>query len=135
MKYIKFFEELNNKDVPLVGGKNASIGEMFKELVPVGIKVPDGFAITSDAYWYLLESGGIKEQIKQLLEGIDYTEMDVLRNRCSEIRRLIFTTPLPSDLKDEIFEAYEILSARYSMAEADVAVRSSATAGAIFPYL
>lgn len=128
MKYIKFFEELNNKDVPLVGGKNASIGEMFKELVPVGIKVPDGFAITSDAYWYLLESGGIKEQIKQLLEGIDYTEMDVLRNRCSEIRRLIFTTPLPSDLKDEIFEAYEILSARYSMAEADVAVRSSATA-------
>ena len=58
MKYIKFFKELNNRDVPLVGGKNASIGEMFQELVPVGIKVPDGFAITSDAYWYLLKSGG-----------------------------------------------------------------------------
>ena len=63
MKYIKFFKELNNRDVPLVGGKNASIGEMFQELVPVGIKVPDGFAITSDAYWYLLKSGGIEDKI------------------------------------------------------------------------
>ena len=54
MKYIKFFKELNNKDVPIVGGKNASIGEMFQELVSEGIKVPNGFAITSEAYWYLL---------------------------------------------------------------------------------
>ncbi|RDU71668.1 pyruvate, water dikinase [Helicobacter aurati] len=128
MKYIKFFEELNNRDVPLVGGKNASIGEMFQELVPVGIKVPDGFAITSDAYWYLLESGNIKEQIKELLSNVDYTEMDVLRNRCSKIRELIFSTPLPQDLKDEIFQAYDKLSQRYNMLEADVAVRSSATA-------
>ena len=128
MKYIKFFKELNNRDVPLVGGKNASIGEMFQELVPVGIKVPDGFAITSDAYWYLLESGGIKEKIKELLQDIDYTEMDVLRNRCSKIRELIFSTPLPQDLKDEIFTAYDILSKEYGMVEADVAVRSSATA-------
>nr|WP_202392863.1 pyruvate, water dikinase [Helicobacter saguini] len=128
VKYIKFFEELNNKDVPLVGGKNASIGEMFKELVSVGIKVPDGFAITSDAYWYLLRSGGIEQKIKDLLKDVDYTEMDVLRNRCSEIRKLIFSTPLPSDLKEEIFLAYEKLSARYGMEEADVAVRSSATA-------
>ncbi|STQ86589.1 pyruvate, water dikinase [Helicobacter muridarum] len=128
MKYIKFFEELNNRDVPLVGGKNASIGEMFQELVPVGIKVPDGFAITSDAYWYLLESGNIKDQIRELLVNVDYTEMDVLRNRCSKIRELIFSTPLPQDLKDEIFQAYDKLSQRYGMTEADVAVRSSATA-------
>ncbi|PAF45944.1 pyruvate, water dikinase [Helicobacter sp. 11S02629-2] len=128
MKYIKFFKELNNKDVPLVGGKNASIGEMFQELISEGIKVPNGFAITSDAYWYLLESGGIKDKIYQLLKDVDYTEMDVLRNRSRQIRELIFSTPLPEDLKEEIFEAYDILSEEYGMKKADVAVRSSATA-------
>ncbi len=128
MKYIKFFKELNNKDVPLVGGKNASIGEMFQELVPVGIKVPNGFAITSEAYWYLLDSGGIKQKIMDLLEGVDVTEIDVLKTRSKKIRELIFGTPLPADLRDEIFSAYKILSEEYGMKEADVAVRSSATA-------
>lgn len=128
MKYIKFFKELNNKDVPLVGGKNASIGEMFQELVPVGIKVPNGFAITSDAYWYLLDSGGIRQKIVDLLAGVDVTEIDVLKTRSKQIRELIFGTPLPHDLRDEIFEAYKILSEEYGMTYADVAVRSSATA-------
>ncbi len=128
MKYIKFFKELNNKDVPLVGGKNASIGEMFQELVPVGIKVPNGFAITSEAYWYLLDSGGIRQKIFDLLDGVDVTEIDVLKTRSKQIRELIFGTPLPADLRDEIFEAYRILSDEYGMKFADVAVRSSATA-------
>ena len=128
MKYIKFFKELNNKDVPVVGGKNASIGEMFQELVPMGIKVPNGFAITSEAYWYLLDSGGIREKIKELLEGIDVTEIDVLNVRSKKIRDMIFGTPLPTDLREEILEAYRILSQEYNMEEADVAVRSSATA-------
>lgn len=128
MKYIKFFKELNNKDIPLVGGKNASIGEMFQELVPVGIKVPNGFAITSDAYWYLLDSGGIRQKIIDLLAGVDVTEIDVLKTRSKQIRELIFGTPLPTDLRDEIFEAYRILSEEYGMKYADVAVRSSATA-------
>lgn len=128
MKYIKFFKELNNRDVPLVGGKNASIGEMFQELVQVGIKVPNGFAITSEAYWYLLESGGIKQKIIDLLENVDVTEIDVLKTRSKKIRELIFGTPFPADLRDEIFQAYKILSDEYGMKEADVAVRSSATA-------
>lgn len=128
MKYIKFFKELNNKDVPLVGGKNASIGEMFQELVPVGIKVPNGFAITSEAYWYLLDSGGICQKIQDLLEGVDVTEIDVLKTRSKKIRELIFGTPFPEDLRNEIFQAYKILSEEYGMKEADVAVRSSATA-------
>ena len=128
MKYIKFFKELNNKDVPVVGGKNASIGEMFQELVPMGIKVPNGFAITSEAYWYLLDSGGIREKIKELLEGIDVTEIDVLNVRSKKIRDMIFGTPLPTALREEILEAYRILSQESNMAEADVAVRSSATA-------
>ena len=128
MKYIKFFNELNNKDVPVVGGKNASIGEMFQELLPVGIKVPNGFAITSDAYWYLLDSAGIRDRIVKLLEGVDVTEIDVLKTRSKEIRDLIFGTPFPQDLKEEILAAYKMLSDEYSMKEADVAVRSSATA-------
>ncbi len=128
MKYIKFFKELNNKDVPLVGGKNASIGEMFKELVPMGINVPNGFAITSDAYWKLLDDGGIREKIYTLLYGVDVTEIDVLKARCKEIRDMIFRTPLPNQLRDEIIEAYKILSKEYGMEQADVAVRSSATA-------
>lgn len=128
MRYIRFYKELNNKDVSLVGGKNASIGEMFQELVPSGIKVPNGFAITSEAYWYLLERGGIKEQIVSLLEGVDATELDVLKMRSKQIRELIFGTPFPADLRDEILQAYKILSDEYHMREADVAVRSSATA-------
>lgn len=128
MQYIKFFKELNNKDVPLVGGKNASIGEMFQELVPMGIHVPNGFAITSDAYWKLLEVGGIRQKIYDLLDGVDPTEIDVLKVRCKKIRDLIFQTPLPADLRAEIIEAYAILSKEYGMEQADVAVRSSATA-------
>lgn len=128
MKYIKFFKELNNKDVPIVGGKNASIGEMFQELVSEGIKVPNGFAITSDAYWYLLDSGGIRNTIEDLLRGVDVTEIDVLKTRSKKIRELIFGTPFPDDLREEIFEAYKILSEEYGMKETDVAVRSSATA-------
>ncbi|MFP4332320.1 MAG: pyruvate, water dikinase [Campylobacterales bacterium] len=128
MKYIKFFKELRNKDVPLVGGKNASIGEMFQELSKMGIKVPNGFAITSDAYWYLLEHGDIKDKIRLMLDNVDVTEIDVLRVRSKEIRDMIFGTPFPKDLREEILEAYAILSKEYSMDEADVAVRSSATA-------
>ena len=120
MKYIKFFKELNNRDVSIVGGKNASIGEMFQELVPMGIKVPNGFAITSEAYWYLLDSAGIREKIKELLDGIDVTEIDVLNVRSKKIRDMIFGTPLPNDLREEILEAYRILSAEYTMEEADV---------------
>lgn len=128
MKYIKFFKEINNRDVPLVGGKNASIGEMFQELAVAGIKVPNGFAITSEAYWYLLNNGGIKQQIIDLLSDVDVTEIDVLKTRSKRIRELIFGTPLPADLRDEIFYAYKLLSDEYAMQEADVAVRSSATA-------
>ena len=128
MKYIKFFKELNNKDVPIVGGKNASIGEMFQELVSEGIKVPNGFAITSEAYWYLLDSGGIRQKIIDLLDGVDVTEIDVLKTRSKKIRELIFGTPFPADLREEIFEAYKRLSEEYGMKDADVAVRSSATA-------
>ncbi|MEF3191041.1 MAG: pyruvate, water dikinase [Campylobacterales bacterium] len=128
MKYIKFFSDLRNTDVALVGGKNASLGEMYQQLVPMGVKVPNGFAITSEAYWHLIDSANLRPQIKELLQDVDTSDIDVLRTRASKIRDLIFGTPLPKELKDEIVEAYKKLSAEYNMEEADVAVRSSATA-------
>ena len=128
MKYIKFFKELNNEDVAIVGGKNASLGEMFQELALKGVKVPNGFAITTDAYWALLENDSLKESIKELLEDVDATDLDVLKVRTQKARDMIFATPLPKELTTEIIEAYKILSQEYGMSEADVAVRSSATA-------
>ncbi len=128
MKWIKFFGELRNSDVSLVGGKNASLGEMYQLLVPKGIRVPNGFAITSDAYWSLLDSENLREPIKDLLKDVDTTDIDVLRVRAQKIRDMIFGTPLPKELRDEIIEAYHTLSKEYGMEEADVAVRSSATA-------
>jgi pyruvate,water dikinase len=128
MKYIKFFKELNNKDVPIVGGKNASLGEMYQELVPKGVRVPNGFAVTAEAYWYLLDSANLRGEIKSLLENVDTTDLDVLKVKTKKVRDMIFETPIPEDLKNEIIEAYSILSKEYDMEEADVAVRSSATA-------
>ncbi|HRF58226.1 MAG TPA: PEP/pyruvate-binding domain-containing protein, partial [Campylobacterales bacterium] len=128
MKWIKFFGELRNSDVSLVGGKNASLGEMYQLLVPKGIKVPNGFAITSEAYWALLDSENLREPIKQLLADVDATDIDVVRARAQKIRDMIFGTPLPKELKQEIIDAYHALSKEYGMEEADVAVRSSATA-------
>ncbi len=128
MKWIKFFNELRNTDVALVGGKNASLGEMYQVLVPKGIRVPNGFAITSDAYWALLDSGNLRGTIKDLLADVDPSDLGVLQHRSAKIRELIFGTPLPKELKDEIVEAYAKLSAEYAMDAADVAVRSSATA-------
>ncbi len=128
MKWIKFFGELRNSDVSLVGGKNASLGEMYQLLVPKGIRVPNGFAITSEAYWSLLDSANLREPIKELLKDVDTTDIDVLRVRAQKIRDMIFGTPLPKELRDEIVEAYHTLSKEYGMEEADVAVRSSATA-------
>ncbi|MEY4503804.1 MAG: hypothetical protein RL154_96 [Pseudomonadota bacterium] len=128
MKFIKFFSELRNTDVGLVGGKNASLGEMYQHLVPVGIKVPNGFAITAEAYWTLLDSNNLRQPIRDLLTDLDTTDIDLLRVRASQIREMIFGTPIPKELKEEILEAYHQLSGEYSMQEADVAVRSSATA-------
>lgn len=128
MKYIKFFNEIRNSDVALVGGKNASLGEMYQELTPLGINVPNGFAITAEAYFYLLQAGGIQNQIETLLQTIDTVDLGVLHDKTQKIRDLIFSTPLPSDLKEEIITAYTQLGKEYGNETLDVAVRSSATA-------
>ncbi len=128
MQFIKFFHEIRNTDVAIVGGKNASLGEMYQKLTPLGIHIPNGFAITAQAYFYLLEKGGIKEKIKEILSDVDCIDIGVLQSRAKAVRELIFATPLPKELLSEILAAYKHLSQEYHSNAVDVAVRSSATA-------
>ncbi len=134
MKYIAWFKDLGIKDVPLVGGKNASLGEMIRELAPKGVKIPDGFAVTAEAYRYFLENssipgkkGNLREFIKQNLTGLNIKDLRDLARRGKLIRETIKKSELPADLKKEIAEAYRQMEKDYGK-NADMAVRSSATA-------
>ncbi|MFH0955917.1 MAG: phosphoenolpyruvate synthase, partial [Candidatus Falkowbacteria bacterium] len=127
-KFIKFFKETNIKDVPEVGGKNASLGEMYKNLASQGIKVPNGFATTASAYNYLLKQTHLKEDIKKVLDGLNTHDVTDLARRGAAIRKLIIATAFPKDLSQDIAEAYKKLSQFYKTKNLHVAVRSSATA-------
>ncbi|MFA5770996.1 MAG: PEP/pyruvate-binding domain-containing protein, partial [Patescibacteria group bacterium] len=127
-KYVKFFEETSIKDVPEVGGKNASLGEMYCTLAKKGLRVPNGFATTANAYRYFFESADLKTKIKKILKGLDTHDIKDLMKRGEEIRKLIISVPFPKDFADEIISAYKTLSAQYKSKGTDVAVRSSATA-------
>jgi len=126
-RFIRWFREIGMADVPLVGGKNASLGEMYRELTPCGIKIPNGFAVTAAGYWHVLQVGGLAETIRQILSGLDTRDLANLAERGRRVREAILTTPLPYDLQQEIIQAYTALCAEYGP-ETDVAVRSSATA-------
>ncbi|MDR3405849.1 MAG: phosphoenolpyruvate synthase [Chthoniobacter sp.] len=124
---IKWFADIGIEDVPLVGGKNASLGELCRALVEKGVKVPNGYAITAEAYRYFLRETGVDRQIEQILTGLDTRDLENLRSRALQVRTAILAASLPGDLEDAITEAYEKL--RGGDVEApDVAVRSSATA-------
>jgi pyruvate,water dikinase len=125
--YIRWFEEIGIDDVALVGGKNASLGELYRELAPKGINVPNGFAISADAYWGLLRRNELDQRIKEILAGLDTQNSDNLRQRGNAIRRELTSAALPDDLQREILAAYRELGAGASE-PVDVAVRSSATA-------
>ena len=104
--YIRWFEEIKIEDVPVVGGKNASLGEMYRELTPQGVKLPNGFAVTAEAYWYLVKSGNILPKMKRILDGIDKNDLEDFAKRGHAVRELIYTTPLPEDLAEGIVAAY-----------------------------
>jgi pyruvate,water dikinase len=126
-KLVLWFDELELADIPQVGGKNASLGEMRRELIPKGVSIPDGYAVTADAYRYLLKSSGIAEQMKQILSDLDTHDMENLKSRGRQIRSLIYNSPFPKDLEEAIIAAYGKLCEEYGP-DTDVAVRSSATA-------
>ena len=128
MQWIRWFDELTIADVPKVGGKNASLGEMIRELGPKGIRIPDGFAVTADAYRAFLRYNELEGRIQEILEGLDTHDVNDLLRRTAQIRRLILLGEFPPDMHDEIMTCYATLSKRYQMRTADVAVRSSATA-------
>ena len=113
--------------MPLVGGKNASLGEMISALKGSGIRIPDGFATTSAAYWRFLEANNLKEKIETRLMEMEKGKK-TLDATGREIRRLFLRSEFPADVAQDIRAAYTELSKRYHKAEADVAVRSSATA-------
>jgi pyruvate, water dikinase len=127
-KFIKFFDELTIKDVPSVGGKNASLGEMYQKLAKDSIKVPFGFATTSEAYNYFLDNTGTKENIKKILADLNTKDVHNLEERGKKVRDIIVKAKFPKDFEKEIGIAYKKLSKIYKQDNVDVAVRSSATA-------
>jgi pyruvate,water dikinase len=125
--YIRWFRDIGAGDVPLVGGKNASLGELCRELTSAGVRVPDGFAITAEAYRAVVESGGLHERIASLLRGVDGRDVGALAAAGAVIRSLIEGAPWPAALEQAVRDAYAALAGETPGGVA-VAVRSSATA-------
>lgn len=124
---IRWFEDTTIEDVPLVGGKNASLGEMYRELAPRGVKVPNGFSVTANAYREFLQSSELDERIRSIMKGLDANDVANLRDRGQRVRQAILGAPLPDHLQSSILSAYDRLTAGANE-PLDVAVRSSATA-------
>ncbi len=125
--YIRWFSEIGIDDVPTVGGKNASLGEMYRELSTQGVKVPNGFVLTADAYRYFLSEAELDTWIIKELSDLDPRDLPELRECSARIRHAIVEASLPRDLEEQIVAAYQKLSGDLHT-HADVAVRSSATA-------
>ena len=121
-------KEVGLADLQLVGGKCASLGEMLRNLSSRNIDIPDGFVITTDAYWRFLEQSHLGPFINHELKHIDYDNIESLRRAGLKIRQAISNIRFPQELSHVIIAAYEKLSQAYGQAATDVAVRSSATA-------
>ena len=127
---ILWFEEVGIADIPLVGGKNASLGEMIRQLKPKGVNVPNGFATSAYAFRHFIEKAGLEAKLRELFADLDVEDMTNLRDRGREARALVLSTPFPNDLQMAIAMSYQKLCDCETSCgkEADVAVRSSATA-------
>ena len=124
---VLWFDQVGIADISLVGGKNASLGEMIQQLTPKGVNVPNGFATTAYAYRYFIKAAGLEEKLRALFADLDVEDLQNLRKRGKQARSLILETPFPPELEEAITEAYQKLCDRYGE-DTDVAVRSSATA-------
>jgi len=126
-KYIRFFDEIGIDDIPIVGGKNASLGEMYQKLAPQGVKVPNGFAITAEAYRYLLDDSNSWELLRNTLDGLKLHDVESLACCGKQAREIVYSAGLPTDLEHEINGAYLLLQQQYGT-DFSLALRSSATA-------
>lgn len=124
---VLWFDQLGIEDVPLVGGKNASLGEMYQLLTPKGVKIPNGFALTAFAYRDFLESNDLMHKLKDIMSDLNTHDMQNLAERGHKVRDLIMAAEFPDNLKAAINEGYKNMCLQYGD-NADVAVRSSATA-------
>ncbi|NEP82324.1 MAG: phosphoenolpyruvate synthase [Okeania sp. SIO3B3] len=124
---ILWFDEVSINDIPLVGGKNASLGEMMQQLTPKNINIPNGFATTAYAYRYFIKSAGLEAKLRQLFADLDVEDIKNLQQRGKKARALIMNTPFSTELEKAIALSYETLCYLYGQ-DTDVAVRSSATA-------
>mgnify|MGYP000619074939 CR=1 FL=1 len=127
-KFILWFSEISKEDVALVGGKNASLGEMFSRVSKKGVRIPNGFAITSAAYWHYLRFNGIDKKLKEIFKRLNPKSIKSLKETGKTARALILKGRFPPDLQNEILESYHRLSKEYGEKDIHVAVRSSATA-------
>jgi pyruvate,water dikinase len=126
-EFILWFDDIAIDDVPLVGGKNASLGEMYQHLTAKGVNIPHGFAITAYAYRYLIETTGVDKKVAEILADLDTHNLRNLQERGKKVREVIRKAKFPEDLKLAIVEAYVKMESEYGK-NVDVAVRSSATA-------
>ena len=125
--WIVWLDRIKLTDFSLVGGKNASLGEMMQSLNHLGVKVPPGFAITTFAYRQFLAAANLKAELSQILTGWEPDDVEELKRRSSLAQALILQTPFPVELEDAIKQVYSQLCQQYGY-QVDVAVRSSATA-------
>jgi pyruvate,water dikinase len=125
--YVRWFRDLSLVDLPLVGGKTASLGEMFRELRPVGVRVPDGFAVTAQAYREALDAAGVWPELHRLLDGLDKRDTAALARAGARARELVYAAPMPAAVDQQVRQAWRELVAQCGP-EVSVAVRSSATA-------
>lgn len=124
---ILWFDELGIEDIPLVGGKNASLGEMYVSLTKLGVRIPYGFAVTAHAYRSFVDESGVKDKIREILSDLDTGDLMNLQERGKKVRATIMDAHFPEMLKLQIIRAYNELEKKYGK-HVDVAVRSSATA-------
>lgn len=127
-KHILWFNEISKNDVALVGGKNASLGEMFSKLADKGINVPDGFALTSNFYWQFIRENNLQKKLEEIFKDFDSLNIRNLQKAGKKCRDLIMRSNLSRELKEEISAFYRELSAKYQQKETDVAVRTSGVA-------
>jgi len=127
-KFILWFKEISKEDVPLVGGKNASLGEIFSKLEEKGINVPKGFAITAKAYWHFLKENKLDKKLEELFKKFNPQSLKSLQETGKKAREFILKAQFPKDLEKEILLAYKNLSKECGLKNADVAVRTSGVA-------
>ena len=124
LKYIRWFNEIDKEDIPMVGGKGANLGELTQK----GLEVPPGFCVTAEAYRYFIEKSDLGHIIKEKIGSLDVEDSAELQKVSKEVRDLIVEKPIPQDLADEIKTAYEEFNNIIGVEDGEVAVRSSATA-------